>query len=117
MRSDAQACLGGGVITSYETGPLGDDFCPACKQPVYYAWDDEMTSVALDPDPAGAIAVSLDGNHLPWCRDATGTQLAFDETLHRLHDPTCAGLATVTAITAARSLRQPPRPERRRRYA
>jgi hypothetical protein len=105
------------VITSYETGPLGDDVCPACQRAVYYAWDDEMTSVALDADPNGAVAVSLDGNHLPWCRDATGTQLAFDESLYRLHDPECTGLATVTPSGEARSLRRPPEPEKRRRYA
>lgn len=105
------------MITSYDTGPLGDDLCPACKRPVYYAWDDEMTSVPLDPDENGPIAVSLDGNSLPWCRDALGTQLAFDESLYRLHDPACGGLATVTPIGHARSLRLPPRPETRRRYA
>jgi hypothetical protein len=98
------------VIEIYETGPMGDAPCPACKQRVYIAWDDEMNRVALDPDVNGTVVVSLDGNRLPWCRDARGSQLAFDESLYRPHDPQCPGLARVRAITSARSLRRPPRP-------
>jgi len=106
------------MTTVYDTGPLGDDQCPACKQAVYYAWDDEMASVPLDRDDAGTVAVSLDGNRLPWCRDARGTQLGFDESLYRLHDPACpAPKARVVPIGQAPSLRRPPQPETRRRYA
>jgi hypothetical protein len=107
----------GSVIEIYETGPMGETSCAACNSTVYIAWDDAMNRVALDPDDGGAIAVTLDGNRLPWCRDTAGTQLAlFDESLYRLHDPRC-GLATVTAISRAPSLRRLPRPERHRRPA
>ena len=87
--------------------PLGEAPCPACKRIVYWAWDDEMNTVALDPALLdGTIAVSLDGNNLPWCRDVRGKQLAFGESLFRLHDPHCPGLATVTPIGRAPSLRR-----------
>jgi hypothetical protein len=108
-------------VTVYDTGPLGDEPCPACRRLVYWAWDADMTPVALDPDENGTVAVSLDGNSLPWCREARGSQLAFDESLHRLHDPNCTGLATVTPIGQARSRRTAPRrtgrPETARRTA
>lgn len=95
------------MITVYETDPLGEAPCPACKRTVYYAWDDGQNSVALDPDLLdGPVAVSLDRNNIPWCRDARGTQLAFGESFYRLHDPTCPGLATVTRIDRAPSLRR-----------
>jgi len=83
------------VIEIYDTGPMGDAECALCKQAVYIAWDDDMNRVALDPDPDGTVAVSLDGNRLPWCRDTRGAQLAFDESMYRLHDPGCPGLARV----------------------
>jgi len=91
----------------YDPGPLGEAPCPACKRPVYWAWDPDMVNTALDPDPDGTVAMSLDRNHIPWCREARGTQLAFDEELYRLHDPHCTGLATVTPIGQARSRRFP----------
>jgi hypothetical protein len=96
----------GSVIEIYETGPMGETSCALCERTVYVAWDDQMNRVALDPDSTGAIAVSLDGNHLPWCRDTRGSQLAFDDALYRLHEPHCAGLATVTPIGRARSARR-----------
>lgn len=103
----------------YETGPMGDAPCPDCRKPVYIAWDDDMNRVSLDPDPAGLVAVSLDGNHLPWCRDARGSQLGFDDVFYRLHSPNCPGIATVTPIGSARSLRRPVTPpaDRVRRHA
>jgi hypothetical protein len=81
-----------------------------------FAWDDDMNEIALDRDDNGTVAVSLDGNRLPWCRDARGTQLAFGEVLYRPHDPKCPGLATVTPIGHAPSLRRPalPAPSARR---
>jgi hypothetical protein len=96
----------GSVIEIYETGPMGETSCALCKRLVYIAWDDEMNRVALDPDNDGPIAVSLDGNRLPWCRDAIGSQLAFDDAFYRLHEPHCTGLATVTPIGRARSARR-----------
>lgn len=108
----------GSVIEIYETGPMGETLCDLCKRTVYVAWDEQMNRVALDPDSTGTIAVSLDGNRLPWCRDARGSQLAFDDAFYRLHEPRCRGLASVTEITRARSLRRPPgHPEARRRLA
>ena len=106
-------------MTAYETDPLGEAPCPRCKRTVYYAWDDGQNSVALDPDLLnGPVAVSLDRNNIPWCRDARGTQLAFGESFYRLHDPRCPGLATVTPIGRAPSLRCPPvRPVPARRTA
>jgi hypothetical protein len=92
---------------TYDDGPVGEAPCPRCKRTVYYAWDDEMNSIPLDPALLdGPVAVMLDGNRLPWCRDARGSQLAFGESLYRLHDPTCPGLATVTPIGRAPSLRR-----------
>jgi hypothetical protein len=85
-----------------------------------FAWDADMDAVALDADDAGTIAVSLDGNNLPWCRDAAGTQLAFDESLYRLHDPRCEGLKRrVRQIGSAKSARsrRPARPAPERRHA
>jgi hypothetical protein len=99
-------------VTAYDTGPLGEVPCPACKQVIYLAWDDEMNRVALDADSSGTVAVSLDGNRLPWCRDARGTQLAFGEELYLLHDPQCPGLATVTPIGDAKSRRRAVAPRR-----
>jgi hypothetical protein len=99
-------------VTVYDTGPLGEVPCPVCKQVIYLAWDGDMNRVSLDADPAGTVAVSLDGNCLPWCRDARGTQLTFDEELYRLHDPQCPGLATVTPIGNARSRRRAVAPRR-----
>jgi predicted RNA-binding Zn-ribbon protein involved in translation (DUF1610 family) len=105
--------------TVYDTGPLGNVPCPACGEEIYLAWDAGMNRIALDPDPDGPIAVALDGNLLPWCRDAAGTQLAFDDSFYRLHDPTC-GLATVTPIGRAKSARRrdaDPEPARRTAHA
>jgi hypothetical protein len=96
-------------VTVYDVGPMGDTECPDCRQPVYIAWDDDMNRIALEPDDAGTIAVSLDGNRLPWCRDARGSQLAFGDRFYRLHRPRCTALAPVRAITSARSLRRPKR--------
>ena len=93
-------------VTVYDTGPLGHERCPACKRVVYWAWDADMASVALEPDSGGVVAVRIDGNSFPWCRDARGTQLVLGEELYRLHDPTCPGLATVTRIDRAPSLRR-----------
>jgi hypothetical protein len=110
----------GSVIEIYETGPMGETSCALCERTVYVAWDDQMNRVALDPDSTGAIAVSLDGNHLPWCRDTRGSQLAFDDALYRLHEPHCAGLATVTPIGHAKSARRRaarPAPGRRTAHA
>lgn len=92
-------------VTLYDASPLGASRCTACKRPVYVAWDPGQNRVALDRDDNGTVAVSLDGNQLPWCRNASGTQLAFDEDLYRPHEPYC-GLATVTSIGDARSARQ-----------
>lgn len=100
------------MIEIYETGPMGDTECPDCREPVYVAWDDEMNRVALEPDEAGPVAVSLDGNRLPWCRDARGSQLAFGDRFFRLHAPRCKALAGVRPITSARSLRRAARPSR-----
>lgn len=106
------------MITVYETDPLGEAPCPACKRTVYYAWNTAMESIPLDPDLLdGPVAVSLDRNNIPWCRDARGTQLALGESFYRLHDPTCPGLATVTPIGHARSLRRPRRAAPARRTA
>jgi hypothetical protein len=103
---------------TYDDGPVGEAPCPRCKRTVYYAWDDEMNSIPLDPALLdGPVAVMLDGNRLPWCRDARGTQLAFGESLYRLHDPTCPGLATVTPIGRAPSLRRRAHPASPRRTA
>jgi hypothetical protein len=105
-------------ITVYDTGPLGHERCPACQQVVYWAWDADMASVALESDLNGIVAVRIDGNDFPWCRDARGKQLAFGESLYRLHDPTCPGLATVTRIDRAPSVRRrPARPATPRRTA
>lgn len=104
-------------VTVYDVGPMGDTECPDCQEPVYVAWDDDMNRIALEPDNAGTIAVTLDGNQLPWCRDARGSQLAFGDRFYRLHRPRCPAIAPVRAITSARSLRRPKRttaaPERR----
>ena len=97
----------GCVTETYETGPMGDTECADCGRPVYVAWDDEMNRVALEPDANGVVAVSLDGNRLPWCRDARGSQLAFGDRFYRLHRPRCSALAPVRPITTARSLRRP----------
>lgn len=96
-------------VTVYEVGPMGDTGCPDCQGPVYIAWDDDMNRIALEPDEDGPVAVSLDGNRLPWCR-AVGSQLAFSDRFYRLHAPRCPALAPVRAITSARSLRRRPRP-------
>lgn len=95
--------------------PLGWAPCPACKRQVMYAWDDDMETACLEPDDSGEIAVSLDGNRLPWCRLTAGTQLAFDETLYRLHDPVCpAPLAPLVDLAGRRPA---PRPAPVRRQA
>lgn len=99
-------------VAIYDPGPLGEGTCPACELPVYWAWDPGQVSTPLDPDPAGTVAMSVDRNNIPWCRDARGTQLAFDESLYRLHDQRCTGLATVTPIAQARSHRRVPAPRR-----
>lgn len=100
--------MGRMMTSDYETDPLGAAPCPACKRVVYFAWNDAMQAVALEPDLLdGPVAVSLDRNNIPWCRDARGTQLAFGESFYRLHDPRCPGLATVTPIDHARSRRVP----------
>ncbi len=96
-------------VTIYDPGPFGEGTCPACRQPVFWAWDPDQVNIPLDPDPAGTVAMSVDRNNIPWCRDARGSQLAFDEELYRLHDPVCPGLATVTPIGSAPSLRRPAR--------
>jgi hypothetical protein len=104
-------------VTWHIDDPLGWEPCPACKRTVMFAWDADMEAIALDADDAGSIAVSLDGNNLPWCRDASGTQLAFDESLYRLHEPTC-GLAEVRRIESAPSVRRRPvRPVPERKQA
>lgn len=94
----------------YETGPIGEAPCPACKRTVMFAWDDDMNPVALDADDRGLIAVAEDPNHIPWCRPVGPTeQLTLDDRLFRLHDPHCPALAPVIPIGRAR------KPRRRRR--
>ncbi len=105
------------TATVYDPGLLGEAPCPACKLPVYWAWDADMVNTALDPDPDGDVAVSLDRNNVPWCRDARSGQLALDESLYRPHEPVCsAPLATVSDLAAKRQ-EQRSEPERARRYA
>lgn len=88
---------------TWELGdPLGWERCPGCGKTVMFAWDRDMEAVALEADDDGQFAVSLDGNRLPWCRPTAGTQLAFDESLYRPHDPSCPGVAPVIALPVPR---------------
>lgn len=91
----------------YEAAPVDWQDCGACGLRVMNAWDGEMNLIALDPDPdSGGIGLVYDGNPLPWCRSVGGAQLELGETLWRLHDPACAGLAArVRAIGTARTAR------------
>lgn len=96
------------------------DPCPACgERAVLALWLDSGEFVLMDHDEAGSFAGSQDGNGFAWVRPVkAGDQLALDESLYRLHEPSCtAPPARVRDITTARSLRRPKRttaaPERR----
>jgi hypothetical protein len=104
----------------FEHDPLGETSCPGCRLPVFFAWNDDMVSTCLEPDDDGALAVSVDLNHIPWVRPvAAGRQLELGERLYRLHEPGCpAAPAPVTDLTARRrARRRPPLPERRAAHA
>lgn len=92
-------------MSAHGPDPVGWRNCEACGRQVMNAWDGEMTLIALEADPdKGTVAVSLDGNGLPWCRSAVGVQLELDENLYRPHDPWCEGLKDrVRVIGSARS--------------
>lgn len=79
----------------YEVPVLGDAPCPTCKNPAFFAWDDDMDVIALNADPGGDWAVSIDANRVEWCRPVTGRQLAFDEVLYRLHECPLADVITL----------------------
>lgn len=94
-----------GDIMTFRTDP-----CPGCGRPVLLAFDAAMNDVALDPDPAGGLAVAADANHVPWCRPVGPcVQLALGEDLYRLH---ACPLARVLAFNAGRARRRYAAPNR-----
>lgn len=96
------------------------DPCPACGQRAVLAlWLDNGEFVLMDADPAGTFAGSQDGNGFAWVRPLKPCdQLALDESLYRLHEPTCpAPVARVRDIMTARSLRRSARPATPRKVA
>lgn len=75
------------------TRPITDR-CPRCGNTIVLAlWLSDGEFVHVDPDEAGNLAGSEDGNGFAWVRPVKpGGQLELGERLYRLHELTCPAL-------------------------